>query len=122
MKFTMICRGVDSRESVETGAAPHIAKLGKLLKSYAPDLVQLHGAISKSTRKEEYSFALNLNLPTGTMHCVGIGSDVRSTLKEAFAELESQLKKHKEHVRHDYEWKRKRPRQQLLSRHANTNA
>jgi ribosome-associated translation inhibitor RaiA len=110
MKFTMICKGVDSREAVETDAAPHLAKLGKLLKSYSPDLVQLHGAMSKSARKEEYSFVLNLNLPTGTMHSVGTSGDLRSTVKVAFSELESQLKKHKEHVRHDYEWKRKRPR------------
>jgi hypothetical protein len=31
-------------------------------------------------------------------------------MKTAFAELDSQIKKHKDHVSHDYEWKRKRPR------------
>lgn len=110
MNFTMIYKTTDSRESVETGAAPHLAKLGKLLESYAPDAVQLHGAISKLARKEEYNFTLNLSLPTGAMHCVGTGSDARASVKEAFTELVTQIKKHKEHLRHDYEWKRKRPR------------
>ena len=32
------------------------SKLEKLLKRYAPDLVQLHGDIEKHPRKESYSF------------------------------------------------------------------
>lgn len=95
--------------------APHITKLQRLLKSYSPDLVQLHGAIAKQARKEVYRFTINLGLPTGTLHCVGEGDDVIASVKTAFAEIESQLKKHKALVRHDYEWKRKRPRSEESS-------
>ncbi len=110
MKFSISYKNVDAHDAVEKNVVPQIAKLQKLLKSYAPDLVQLHGAIAKQARKEEYRFSLNLGLPTGTLHCVGEGYDVAACVKTAFAELESQLKRHKALVRHDYEWKRKRPR------------
>jgi ribosomal subunit interface protein len=110
MKFSITYKNVDVHSVVEKSVAPHIAKLQKLLQSYTPDLVQLHGAVAKQARKEEYTFTLNLALPTGTLHCVGEGYDLSASVKNAFAELESQLKKHKSLVRHDYEWKRKRPR------------
>ncbi len=110
MKLSITYKNVDAHSTVEKMVAPHIIKLQRLLKSYAPDLVQFHGSIAKQARKEEYSFSINLGLPTGTLHCVGEGYDVGACVKMAFAEIESQLKKHKALVRHDYEWKRKRPR------------
>jgi ribosomal subunit interface protein len=109
MKFSITFKNVDAHDAVERMVAPHLSKLQRLLKTYAPDLVQLHCAIAKQARKEEYSFTLNLGLPTGTLHCVGEGYDVAASVKTAFSEIEGQLKKHKALVRHDYEWKRKRP-------------
>jgi ribosomal subunit interface protein len=115
MKFSMSYKNVDMREPIQTGIRPHLTKLEKLLKSYSPDLVQLHATLAKQARKEEYNFTLNLTLPTGTLHCVGTGSDIRASLKAAFSELDGQIKKHKDHVRHDYEWKRKRPRSAIMA-------
>jgi ribosomal subunit interface protein len=115
MIFSMTYKNVELREPVEVEAGKHTSKLAKLLKSYAPDLIKLHGVLEKLSRKEEYRLTLNLTLPTGSMHCSGKGSDVRASLKLAFTELETQLKKHKEHLRHDYDWKRKRPRTAALA-------
>jgi ribosome-associated translation inhibitor RaiA len=53
---------------------------------------------------------VNLTLPTGALHASAAGADVRSSVKAAFAELESQVKKHQEKLRKDYVWKRKRAR------------
>ena len=97
------------REPVETETQRHVLKLEKLLKRYAPDLVQLHGDIEKHPRKENYVFSVNLSLPTGTLHATGEGAEVRSSVKASFAELEAQIKKHMALLRKDYEWKRKRP-------------
>ena len=91
-------------------AVRHIEKLRRLLKHYAPDLVQLHGSLEKHPRKVEYTFSLNLTLPTGTLNATGQGSEVRTSVKGAFAELESQVKKHQQKVRKDYLWKRRRSR------------
>jgi ribosomal subunit interface protein len=100
----------DARQAVEKVVARHIQKLEKLLKRYAPDLVQLHGDLEQRRRREDFSFSLNLALPTGTLHATAIAPDAPASVRAAFAELEGQLKKHKEKLRKDYEWKRKRPR------------
>jgi ribosome-associated translation inhibitor RaiA len=97
------------REPVEKEVQRQAAKLEKLLKRYAPDLVQLHGDIEKHARKESYTFTVNLSLPTGTLHASGEGSDVLASVKIAFSEICGQCKKHQALLRKDYEWKRKRP-------------
>jgi ribosome-associated translation inhibitor RaiA len=98
------------RASVEKECARHVEKLNRLLKRYDADLVQLHCSVEKTPRRIEYAFSLNLTLPTGTLHATGLGADARAGAKVAFAEIESQVKKHQEKLRKDYVWKRKRPR------------
>ena len=111
MKLSISYKHVDAHEAVEKQNARHIEKLSRLLKTYEPDLIQLHGVFSKEQhKKEEHTFSLNLSLPTGTLHATGVGNNVRAACKKAFTELESQVKKHQARLRKDYEWKRKRPR------------
>jgi len=98
------------REAVDHEAGHHIEKLTRLLKSYAPDSAQLHGSFEKSAHRVEFTFLLNLTLPTGSLHATGVGSDVRASLKAAFKEIEAQVKKHQQKLRKDYVWKRKRIR------------
>ncbi len=109
MKLSISYKHVESHKPVEVEVERHAAKLGKLLQSYSPDLVQLHGAFSKTPRTDENSCSLNLSLPTGTLHATGIGTTVRTSCKKAFCELEAQVKKHQAKLRKDYEWRRKRP-------------
>jgi ribosome-associated translation inhibitor RaiA len=115
MKLSISYKFEEWRESVEAETQRHVAKIEKLLKTYAPDLVQLHGMIEKQPRREEYLFSLNLSLPTGRLHATGQAADVRACVKAAFAEIESQIKKHKALLRKDYEWKRKRPQVKALA-------
>ena len=110
MNIVISYKHVELRDPVEAEVERHAKKHGKLLKSYVPDLIQLHGSLEKHPRKTEYRFSLNLSLPTGTMHSVGRGSDVRQSVKQAFAEIEAQVKKHQSRLRKDYMWKRKRAR------------
>jgi ribosome-associated translation inhibitor RaiA len=109
MKVSMSYKQVESHKPVEAEVERHVGKLEKLLKSYSPDLVQLHGAFSKTPRTDENSCSLNLSLPTGTLHATGTGTTVPASCKKAFSELEAQVKKHQAKLRKDYEWKRKRP-------------
>jgi ribosomal subunit interface protein len=109
MKLSISYKHVDAHETIEKQNARHIEKLSRLLKSYEPDLVQLHGVFSKNPHNQEHSFSLNLSLPTGALHATGVGDNIRAASKKAFAELESQVKKHQSRLRKDYEWKRKRP-------------
>jgi ribosome-associated translation inhibitor RaiA len=111
MKFSISYKHVGSHDSAEQETERHVKKLERLLKSYEPDLVQLHGVFSsKNPHNQEYSFSLNLSLPTGTLHATGTGTNLRACCKQAFGELEMQVKKHQARLRKDYEWKRKRPR------------
>jgi ribosomal subunit interface protein len=110
MKLSISYKHVEAQKPVEAEVERHVSKLGKLLKSYSPDLVQLHGAFSKNARTDENSCVLNLSLPTGTLHATGSGASMRTSCKQAFSELEAQVKKHQAKLRKDYEWKRKRPR------------
>jgi ribosome-associated translation inhibitor RaiA len=115
MKISISYKHVDLREPVELEATRHAEKLGRLLKSYAPDLVQLHGSFEQHPRKLECIFSLNLTLPTGTLHATGLGPDVRLSVKKAFTELEGQVKKHMSKLRRDYQWKRRRARREVVA-------
>ena len=110
MKLTLSSKNVEWREPVERVTKVRSDKLGKLLKHFQPDLVQLHGCIEKLPRKAEYQFSLAVSLPTKSLHATGTASSIRSAVLVAFAEIESQLKKHIGLLRRDHEWKRKRPR------------
>jgi len=114
MKIAMRHAVEEWREPIEHETERHIEKIEKLLKRYDPDLVQLHADIKKQPRKESYLFTLNLSLPTGTLHATGEGDDVLKSVKAAFSEIETQIKKHMALLRKDYEWKRKRPREEEL--------
>ena len=109
MKLSISYKHVESQKPVEAEVERHLKKLNKLLRSYDPDLVQLHGAFGKNSHKQERSCALNLSLPTGTLHATATDTIVRTSCKKAFTELVAQVKKHQSRLRKDYEWKRKRP-------------
>lgn len=110
MKTSFSYKQSELREQTEKEVETCLQRLEKLLKNYAPDLIQLHGAFGRIPRRESFALSLNLSLPTGTMHATGEGSDVRASVRAAFSEILAQLKKHKDKLRKDYEWKRKRGR------------
>ena len=113
MKITYSNINAEHRKSVEEDFGRHVEKMNRLLKRYAPDLVHLHSSLEKTPRRSEFDFSLRLTLPTGTLHATGVGPEVRSSAKAAFAELEAQVKKHQQKLRKDYVWKRKRARRAL---------
>jgi ribosome-associated translation inhibitor RaiA len=102
MKLTIRNAHEEWREPVEKETHRQAAKLE-----------QLHADIEKHSRRENYTFTVNLSLPTGTLHATGEGSDVLASVKVAFAEICAQCKKHQSLLRKDYEWKRKRPRARI---------
>jgi|SRR5690242_13360940 len=110
MKLSINYKHVESHKPVEVEVERHVAKLQKLLKSYSPDLVQLHGGFTVNPRTQEISCALTLSLPSGVLRATGEGAVVRASCKKAFSDLEAQVKKHQARLRKDYEWKRKRLR------------
>jgi ribosome-associated translation inhibitor RaiA len=108
MKITYSNIEADFRKAVEVEFTHQVEKLNRLLSRYDPDAVELHATLEKTPRRNEFNFSLNLTLPTGTLHATGVGGDVLGSAKAAFAEIETQAKKHQEKLRKDYIWKRKR--------------
>jgi ribosome-associated translation inhibitor RaiA len=109
MKIAISYKNVEVRAVVEPAVERHIEKIGVLLQTYEPDLVQLHGSFEKHPRHSTYAFDVSVSLPTGTLHATGEGAEPLQCARKGFAELESQIKKHQSRLRKDYEWKRKRP-------------
>jgi len=110
MKISLSYRGLQTHNGVERLFTRYCGKMEKLLTDYEPDLVQCHGAVEFSPKKNHYGLSVNLTLPSATLHALSSAKNVTSMVQGAFTELESQLKKHKEKLRHEHEWKRKRGR------------
>jgi ribosome-associated translation inhibitor RaiA len=109
MNISISYKQIDGQQSVATEVTRRLDKLGRLLKSYEPDLVQIKGVFSTNKRTDEPSLALTLSLPTGTLHATGNGKNALAGCKKAFSEIETQVKKHQSLLRREHEWKRKRP-------------
>jgi ribosomal subunit interface protein len=114
MNVSFSYKHVESQQAVAAELARRVSKLQKLLRSYQPDLVQLKGVFSKNPHTDEQSLALTLSLPTGKLHATGSGKNMLAGCKKAFSEIEAQLKKHQSLLRHEHEWKRKRPELESL--------
>ncbi|HLK05699.1 MAG TPA: HPF/RaiA family ribosome-associated protein [Candidatus Acidoferrum sp.] len=110
MKISIVFREVERHAPAEKALQRCAEKLSKLLKSFDPDLVQLHCVFSTVPRTKEFGLALTLTLPTGKLHATDKSEHLSAACKSAFSELESQVKKHIARLRKDHEWKRKRPR------------
>jgi len=111
MKLSIVFKEVEKHSAAEAEVKRFAEKLERFLKSFEPDLVQLHCVFSMVPRTNEISLALNLILPTGTFHATAKSKHLRSSCKTSFAEMQTQMKKHFAHLRKEHEWKRKRPRE-----------
>lgn len=83
-------------------------KLSRLLQVFRPELVHLKGIISENNPREGFGVSLNLRLPTGQMAAQGKGDSLIGAVKAAFSELGEQLKKHKQLLRNQHNWPRRR--------------
>jgi len=108
MNVSISYKHAEAQQAVATELMRRLDKLGKLLRSYAPDLVQLHGVFSQNQRTEEETCSLTLSLPSGTLHATGSGKNVLAGCKNAFSDIEAQIKRHQALLRGEHEWKRNR--------------
>jgi RNA polymerase sigma factor (sigma-70 family) len=84
------------------------AKLGKYLQVFRPELVHLKGIIEENSAREGVVVSLNLRLPSGQMAAQENSPVATTAIKAAFDDITEQLKKHKELLRHQYDWPRRR--------------
>jgi RNA polymerase sigma factor (sigma-70 family) len=90
---------------VEREFQNHIRKLERRLQAFKPDLVHLHAIVDQDNGQGP-STSLNLRLPSGQMAVQKTGENLLAAVKASFADLTSQLNRHKDLLRGD--WSRKR--------------
>ncbi len=90
---------------VEHEIQQHVDKLERRLKVFSPDLVHLHGTVDCGAGpKVGCTVSLNLRLPTGQLSAEDSGPNAKAAVKKAFAELISQVNKHKGLLRNEHKW------------------
>lgn len=98
--------------SYKTGKSPkverefqhQIQKLGQRLQVFKPDLIHLRALVEQGNSRSAVS-SLNLRLPSGQMAAQRSGDNALAAVKAAFADLFSQVTRHKELLRGH--WSRK---------------
>jgi RNA polymerase sigma factor (sigma-70 family) len=75
-----------------------LQKLARRLQLFKPDLVSFHAIVEQENHRSA-STSLNLRLPSGQLAAQKSGENALAAVKSAFADLLSQLNKHKELLR-----------------------
>jgi DNA-directed RNA polymerase specialized sigma24 family protein/ribosome-associated translation inhibitor RaiA len=83
---------------VEREFQHQLQKLERRLQVFKPDLVSFHAILEQENHRSA-STSLNLRLPSGQMAAQKSGENALAAVKGAFADLLSQLNKHKELLR-----------------------
>jgi len=84
-----------------------LKKLEKRLQVFKPDLIHLRSTIEQANGRN-ISVSLNLRLPSGQMAAQKAGDTPLAAVKAAFADLLSQVNKHKDLLRGEWSWKSRR--------------
>jgi RNA polymerase sigma factor (sigma-70 family) len=90
---------------VEREIQQHVNKLERRLRVFQPDLIHLHGTLDAAPQNG-FSLALNLRLPSGQLYAQEKGANGEAAVKASFAELISQLNRHKDLLRNGHKWVR----------------
>jgi DNA-directed RNA polymerase specialized sigma24 family protein/ribosome-associated translation inhibitor RaiA len=85
-----------------------ITKLQKRLQVFRPELVHLHGIVEENAARTGTVVSLNLRLPSGQLAAQEMAPSPTAALKTAFNALRQQLTKHKDLLRNQYKWARRR--------------
>ena len=89
-------------------------KLNRLLQVFRPELVHLKGSVAENATHQGFAVSLNLRLPSGQIAAQESSGTVVAAVKAAFGELNKQLKKHKELLRNQHSWPRRRGPQRAV--------
>jgi ribosomal subunit interface protein len=83
-----------------------IATLDKLLAKFRPDVLFMRVLLERNEPRTLYRVSLSLDVPGRTLHAQEERHDVVEALREAFAEIEREIKRYKAKSSHSYEYKR----------------
>ena len=84
------------------------AKIQKRLQVFRPELVHLKGLVEQNSAREGTTMTLNLRLPSGQMAAQESAPTPAAAIKAVFADLLSQVSRHKELLRTSHRWRGRR--------------
>ncbi|RMG54280.1 MAG: sigma-70 family RNA polymerase sigma factor [Acidobacteria bacterium] len=106
MRHDITFKNFETHDRLNTLIERLIAGLERQTSSFRQEAVFLHGIVEKNPTRELYRISLVLNLPGRTLVAQDERHDAEAVIREAFIELERQLKKYKELLRNEHLWKR----------------
>ena len=83
-------------------------KLKKRLQVFRPDLVHLRATVQENNAREGFTVSVDLKLPSGDMAARQNADTASAAIKTAFDQLTEQVTKHKNHLRAQWKWPRRR--------------
>ncbi len=83
-------------------------KLGRYLQVFRPELVHLKGIVEENSARQGTVVSLNLRLPSGQMASQESSPTAIAAIKAAFDDITEQVKRHKELLRNQHKWPRRR--------------
>ncbi len=83
-------------------------KLKKRLQVFRPELVHLRVYVEQNNAREGFTVSTDLRLPSGDMAVRQKAESAGAALKAAFDQLTEQVSKHKNHLRAQWKWPRRR--------------
>ena len=86
----------------------NIQKIGRRLQVFRPELVHLHAILEEMSPREGHTVSLNLRLPSGQMAARGTANSAVAAIKDSFDNLIEEVAKHKDRLRSEHKWIRRR--------------
>ncbi|HZQ93085.1 MAG TPA: hypothetical protein VFA60_14935 [Terriglobales bacterium] len=86
----------------------NIEKLRRRLQVFKPELVHLHAVLEQSSAREGFVVSLNLRLPSGQMAAREAANGAVPVIKSGFEHLLDEVSKHKDLLRSEQKWVRRR--------------
>ena len=99
---------VSKTPDIEEQLNHYVEKLARRLQVFRPELVHLRGTVDENSPREGFAVSLNLRLPSGQMAAQEHGPTAAAAIKSGFEDLIEQLTKHKDHLRSETKWIRRR--------------
>jgi ribosomal subunit interface protein len=113
IQWNLVTKHLHGHELLRKKLRQKIAKLEKHLQHFPPDTVHLHVALERNPKKEFYTAALTLRVPSNILRSEKSSPDLIKAFDDAVKSLLRELESLKAQLRRDTFWKRKERREQL---------
>ncbi len=105
LKWSLVGKNMRPHAQLRNRLQGKITKLEAHLEHFPEDATQLQVSMTKHPRKDWFTAALNLHLPSNTLHAEKSGADPVPALDQAVKALLREIAGLKSELRHEAKWK-----------------